>query len=67
MDGPDRSLGGLRRGLHGASVTLAGATLLLGLVVLFGWYTGNRTLVLFTSSNNIFAVDMATGQNSVAY
>ncbi|MGI9590149.1 MAG: ATP-binding protein, partial [Myxococcota bacterium] len=35
----------IRPQLGGASVALAGATLLLGLVVLFGWHTGNRTLV----------------------
>ena len=45
MNEPDRSRDGFRQGLHGVSVALAGATLLLGLVVLFGWYTGNRTLV----------------------
>jgi signal transduction histidine kinase/CheY-like chemotaxis protein len=45
MNGSDRSHDGFRRGLHGVSVALAGGTLLLGLVVLFGWYTGNRTLV----------------------
>ena len=39
----DRS--GLEKGLHRASLVLAGATLLLGFAVLFGWHTGNRTLV----------------------
>jgi signal transduction histidine kinase/CheY-like chemotaxis protein len=35
----------LRNGLSHASVALAAGTLLLGLVVLFGWHSGNRTLV----------------------
>ena len=34
-----------QHGLIRTSVVLAAGTLLLGLVVLFGWHTGNRTLV----------------------
>jgi hypothetical protein len=41
----DVRLDRLRKGLPGASLALAAGTLLLGLVVLFGWHTGNRTLV----------------------
>ncbi|MEE8312094.1 MAG: response regulator [Candidatus Binatia bacterium] len=41
----DRNRSGLADGLHTTSLVLAGATLLLGLAVLFGWHTGNRTLV----------------------
>ena len=33
------------RVLWGTSLAAAGATLLLGLIVLLGWYTGNRTLI----------------------
>ncbi len=40
-----RPPGSLVRGLHGASLVLAGGTLLLGVVVIFGWHAGNRTLV----------------------
>jgi hypothetical protein len=36
---------GVERSLHAASVVLAGGTLLLGVFVLAGWHTGNRTLV----------------------
>ena len=35
----------IERGLHTTGLALAFATLLLGLAVLFGWHTGNRTLV----------------------
>ena len=35
----------LKRTLRMVSVGLGVATLLLGLAVLLGWYTGNRTLV----------------------
>jgi signal transduction histidine kinase/DNA-binding response OmpR family regulator len=37
--------GGPAAGLHLASLALAGGTLLLGLVVIVGWYTGSRTLI----------------------
>jgi len=45
MSGGDGSRAGFRRQLHGASLVLASAALLLGLLVLVGWHTGNRTLV----------------------
>ncbi len=35
----------LEKTLFGASAVAAIATLLLGIVVLIGWYTGNRTLI----------------------
>jgi len=41
----ERERSGLEDGLHKTSLLLAAATLLLGLAVLFGWHTGNRTLV----------------------
>jgi signal transduction histidine kinase/CheY-like chemotaxis protein len=41
----DRAAGGPAAGLRIASLVLGGATLLLGLVVIVGWYTGNRTLI----------------------
>lgn len=37
--------GTFERGLHVLACVLAAATLTLGIVVLFGWHTGNRTLV----------------------
>ncbi len=45
MPEADRDRSGLERGMYTMSLALAGATLLLGLAVLFGWHTGNRTLV----------------------
>jgi signal transduction histidine kinase/CheY-like chemotaxis protein len=39
------SRGGLRRVLWGASLGTGSVTVFLGLLVIFGWYTGNRTLV----------------------
>jgi len=42
---PDARFDRFQKGLASASAVLAAGTLLLGLVVLFGWHTGNRTLV----------------------
>ena len=42
---PDRAAGGSAAGLRMASLGFGGATLLLGLVVIVGWYTGSRTLI----------------------
>jgi signal transduction histidine kinase/CheY-like chemotaxis protein len=42
---PDRAAGGLAAGLRMASLGFGGATLLLGLVVIVGWYTGSRALI----------------------
>jgi len=41
----DSTRGGLDRGFRATSLALAGGTLLLGIVVVFGWHAGNRTLV----------------------
>ncbi len=41
----DHARVGPARGLRIASLVFGGATLLLGLVVIVGWYTGNRTLI----------------------
>jgi hypothetical protein len=41
----DSARGDLDRGIRSASLALAGGTLLLGIVVVFGWHAGNRTLV----------------------
>ena len=41
----ERDRAGLETGLRTASVVLAAAALTLGLAVIFGWHTGNRTLV----------------------
>ncbi|MBW2289059.1 MAG: response regulator [Deltaproteobacteria bacterium] len=45
MNGELAAHSGLKRALRNGSLALAVATLGLGLLVLFGWYTGNRTLV----------------------
>ena len=41
----DRATSGPAAGLRIASLVFGSATLLLGLVVIVGWYTGNRTLI----------------------
>ena len=42
---PDRASGDPAAGLRIAGLALGSGTLLLGLVVIVGWYTGNRTLI----------------------
>jgi len=42
---PDRASGGPAAGLRAAGLALGSGTLLLGLVVIVGWYTGSRTLI----------------------
>ena len=41
----DRAAAGPTAGLRVAGLAFGGATLLLGLVVIVGWYTGSRTLI----------------------